>query len=251
MAVFAAMIEHIDRGIGRIIDRLKETGELDNTLILFTSDNGACYEWGPFGFDERSRLGVTHLHTGEELKKIGGPGTYHSVGSAWSCLSNTPLRMYKHYNHEGGNCSPFIAHWPKGIVQPDRWVRTPMHLFDIMPTICEITEAEYLETHNGERIHPQEGTSLVPLFNAQDLPERSLCFDHFEASAIRRGKWKLLKGNTRYPNRDWELYDMEKDRCETSDLSAEHPELVKSLEREWTEWAVRVKVHPYYKEGPK
>ena len=248
MAVFAAMIEHIDRGIGRIIDRLQKTGELDNTLILFTSDNGACYEWGPFGFDERSRLGVTHLHTGAELKKIGGPDTYHSVGSAWSCLSNTPLRMYKHYNHEGGNCSPSIAHWPEGIAQSDRWVRTPMHLFDIMPTICEITEAKYPETHNGERIHPQEGTSLVPLFNAQNLPERSLCFDHFDACAIRRGKWKLLKGNTRYPNRDWELYDMETDRCETSDLSAEHPELVKSLEREWSEWAVRVKVHPYYKE---
>ena len=248
MAVFAAMIEHIDRGIGRIIDRLKETGELDNTLILFTSDNGACYEWGPFGFDERSRSGVTHLHKGKDLKKIGGPDTYHSVGSAWSCLSNTPLRMYKHYNHEGGNCSPFIAHWPEGTVQPDRWVRTPMHLFDIMPTICEITESEYPETYRGERIHPQEGTSLVPLFNAQNLPERSLCFDHFEASAIRRGKWKLLKGNTRYPNRDWELYDMEIDRCETSDLSSEHPELVKSLEREWTEWAVSVKVHPYYKE---
>ncbi len=251
MAVFAAMIEHIDRGIGKIIDRLEKAGDLDNTLILFTSDNGACYEWGPFGFDERSRLGVTHLHTGEELKKIGGPDTYHSVGSAWSCLSNTPLRMYKHYNHEGGNCSPFIAYWPEGIAQPDRWVRTPIHLFDIMPTICEMTGAEYPETHNGERIHPQEGTSLVPLFNAQNLPERSLCFDHFEASAIRRGKWKLLKGNTRYPNKNWELYDMEKDRCETSDLSAEHPELVKSLEREWTEWAVRVKVHPYHQEVAK
>ena len=156
----------------------------------------------------------------------------------------------QHYNHEGGNCSPFIAHWPEGIVQPDRWVRTPMHLFDIMPTLCEITEAEYPETHNGERIHPQEGRVSYPYSTHKTCPNAALCFDHFEASAIRRGKWKLLKGNTRYPNKNWELYDMEIDRCETSDLSAEHPELVKSLEREWTKWAVRVKVHPYYQEVP-
>ena len=251
MAVFAAMVEHIDRGVGRIIDLLKKTGELDNTLIVFTSDNGACYEWGPFGFDVQSRSGITHLHTGEDLKKIGGPGTYHSVGSAWSCLSNTPLRMYKHYNHEGGNCSPFIAHWPEGIAQPDRWVRTPMHLFDLMPTLCEIADAEYPETRNGERIHPQEGMSLAPVFNARDLPERSLCFDHFDASAIRRGRWKLLRGNARYPTRDWALYDMDADRCETNDLSAEHPELARELEREWLAWAVRVKVHPYYLEAAK
>ena len=246
MAVFAAMIEHIDRGVGRIIDLLETTGDLDNTLILFTSDNGASYEWGPFGFDVRSRAGITHLHTGDDLQKIGGPGTYHAVGSAWSCLSNTPLRMYKHYNHEGGNCSPFIAHWPEGIAQPDRWVRTPMHLFDIMPTLCEIAAADYPQTHNGNRIHPQEGMSLIPLFNARDLPERALCFDHFDASAIRKGRWKLLRGNTRYPTRDWALYDMDADRCETTDLSAQHPELARELEREWHAWAIRVKVHPYH-----
>lgn len=248
MAVFAAMVEHIDRGVGRMIDLLEESGELDNTLIMFTSDNGACYEWGPFGFDEFSRRGITHLHTGEDLENVGSPGTYHSVGSAWSCLSNTPLRMYKHFNHEGGNCCPFIAHWPQGINQPDRWVREPMHLFDVMSTLCEIAEAKYPETYSGEHIHPQEGVSLVPIFNTQSLPERSLCFDHFDASAIRKGKWKLLKGNTRYPNKDWELYDMEKDRCETNDQAKEHPELVNALEREWREWAVRVKVHPYYRD---
>jgi arylsulfatase len=157
--------------------------------------------------------------------------------------------MYKHYNHEGGNCSPFIAHWPEGIDQPDRWVRDPMHLFDIMPTLCEIANADYPETYRGERIHPQEGMSLVPIFNAQNLPERSLCFDHFEASAIRKGEWKLLKGNTRYPSRDWELYDIKKDRCETNDQAKEHPQLVDALEQEWREWAVRVKVHPYGKDA--
>ena len=93
---------------------------------------------------------------------------------------------------------------------------------------------------------PVKGASLVPLFNGETLPERTLCFDHFEASAIRKGKWKLLKGNARYPNKDWELYNMEQDRCETNDLAKEHPDLVAKLEQEWKEWAVRVKVHPYY-----
>ena len=249
MAVFAAMVEHIDHGVGRIVALLEKTGQLDNTLIAFTSDNGACYEWGPFGFDVQSRAGITHLHTGEDLQKIGGPGTYHSVGSAWSCLSNTPLRMYKHYNHEGGNCSPFIAHWPEGIARPDRWVRTPMHLFDLMPTLCEIADADYPETRNGKRIHPQEGMSLVPVFDGHDLPERALCFDHFDASAIRKGRWKLLRGNTHYPTRDWALYDLAADRCETTDLATEYPDLARDLEREWLAWATRVKVHPHYLEA--
>ena len=159
MATFAAMIEHVDRGIGRIIAKLKEQGKLQNTLILFTSDNGACYEWGPFGFDRSSRQGYTKLHRGEELKKVGGPGTYHSVGSGWSCLSNTPLRMYKHFNHEGGNCSPLIAHWPDGIRKPDQWVRSPVHLIDFMPTILEATNARYPNTFDGEMIHPSKGSA--------------------------------------------------------------------------------------------
>lgn len=247
MAVFAAMIEHIDRGVGRIIEHLEATGQLDNTLIMFSSDNGACYEWGPFGFDERSKAGITKLHRGEDLKKVGGPGTYHSVGSGWSCLSNTPLRMYKHYNHEGGNCSPFFAHWPEGIDNPNRWVRDPMHLFDVMPTLCEIADAEYPETLRGNVIHPQEGTSLVPLFRGESLAERTLYFDHFEASAIRKSKWKLLKSNARCPHTDWELYDMESDRCETNDRVNQYPDLAKAMEQEWLEWAIRVKIHPYYK----
>ncbi len=249
MAVFAAMIEHIDRGVGRIIDLLEETGQLENTLITFTSDNGACYEWGPFGFDEFSRKGVTLLHTGEDLAKVGGPETYHSVGSGWSCLSNTPLRMYKHYNHEGGNCSPLLVHWPNGIEQPDRWVREPIHLFDVMPTVCEIADVDYPNLFKGSAIHPQEGLSLVPLMQGDSLIERTLCFDHFEASAIRKGKWKLLRGNTRYPHQEWALYDMEADRCETTDLADTHPALIEELSGEWMAWARRVKVHPYFQDG--
>ncbi|MCF7731064.1 MAG: arylsulfatase [Akkermansiaceae bacterium] len=252
MATFAAMIEHVDRGVGRIIKLLETSGELDNTLILLTSDNGACYEWGPFGFDESSRMGKTILHEGEQLRHIGGPGTYHSVGSAWSCLSNTPLRLYKHFNHEGGNCSPLIAHWPKGIDKPNRWVRTPVHLIDFMPTIQDAAGAEYPQHFHGHDINPSEGTSLLPVFQgAETLPARTLCFDHFESSAIRDGDWKLVRGNQRYKQRTWELYNIANDRCETKDLINEMPELATKLEAKWTEWAKRVKITPYYQHPKK
>ena len=247
MATFAAMIDHVDQGIGKILSLLEKGGDLDNTLILFTSDNGACYEWGPFGFDQSSRKGFTKLHVGKELQGVGGPATYHSVGSAWSCLSNTPLRMYKHFNHEGGNCSPLLAHWPKGIKDSDRWIRSPVHLIDFMPTILEVSEGNYPKKFKGEELVPVEGRSLVPFFNgAIDTDERILGFDHFESSAIRKGNWKLVRGNNRYKNRTWELYNLAEDRCETNNLIGSHPGKAKELEADWLVWAKRVKVNPYY-----
>ena len=246
MATFAAMLEHVDRGIGRILGHLEKSGDLDNTLILFTSDNGACYEWGPFGFDGRSRRGKTTLHQGEKLKNVGGPGTHHSVGSAWSCLSNTPLRMYKHFNHEGGNCNQLIAHWPKGIRKPNRWVRSPVHLIDIMPTICSVTGVEYPEKFNGQKITPVAGASMKAVFDGgESLPGRTLYFDHFGSSAIRQGDWKLVRGNTRYNKAAWELYNIAEDRCETNNRIHSQPEKAKVLEKLWTEWAVRMKIQPY------
>ncbi len=121
MAVFAAMVESIDVGVGQIVQHLQQTGTLENTLILLLSDNGACYEWGPLGFDGVSRKGTTTLHTGAEVKKVGGPGTHQSYGSGWANLGNTPFRMYKHFTHEGGICTPFIAHWPRLL---SRWIRS-------------------------------------------------------------------------------------------------------------------------------
>ncbi|MCM8541627.1 MAG: arylsulfatase [Lentisphaeraceae bacterium] len=247
MATFAAMLDHVDKGIGRMLKTLEESGELDNTLILFTSDNGACYEWGPYGFDKHSRKGITVLHKGDQLKTVGGPGTYHSVGSAWSSLSNTPLRMYKHFNHEGGNCSPLIAHWPKGIKKTDRWIRSPIHLIDIMPTICDVTKSTYPSEFNNNKIIPVEGISYKSMFDgAEKMADRTLCFDHFESSAIRHGDWKLVRGNKRYKNRTWELYNIGQDRCETNNLIQSNPEKAKELEKIWTDWALRVKVNPYY-----
>lgn len=242
MAVFAAMVEHVDQGVGKIVSHLKKTGELSNTLILFLSDNGACYEWGPFGFDGVSRRGINILHKGDDLDKVGGRGTYHSYGSAWANLSNTPLRLYKHFTHEGGIITPFIAHWPDGIRHPDQWIRQPAHVMDVMPTILEATGAEYPDDYNGNKITPVEGTSLLPAMKGKKLPERALGFDHQGAHAYRKGDWKVVWSKRMPYEIEWELYNLAEDRCETTDLADQRPDLVQEMAAKWEQWARRVNV---------
>ncbi len=246
MATFAAMVWHVDQGIGRIFERLEKTGQLDNTLIVLLSDNGACYEWGPFGFDGPSREGITKLHTGAELELVGGPGTHHSYGSAWANLGNTPLRLYKHFTHEGGISTPFIAHWPNGIKSRPDFIRTPTHLIDVMPTVSAAAGVAYPTEFNGHQIIPAEGVNLLPLLQgAGGLPERSLGFEHQRARALRKGKWKVVWGKRMPYEIDWELYDMENDRSETKNVASEHPELTRELAREWEAWAKRVGAEPF------
>lgn len=156
--------------------------------------------------------------------------------------------MYKHFNHEGGNCSPLIAHWPAGIAKPDRWVRSPIHLMDVMPTLCSVSGGTYPSTFNGHVIMPSPGVSFAPLFSGADsIPERTIFFDHNESSAVRQGDWKLVRGNDRYKHCTWELYNLAEDRCETYDLIAAYPEKVKTLKVAWNEWAQRVGVNSNYK----
>lgn len=246
MAVFAAMVSHVDHGVGRLLDNLEQHGELENTLILFLSDNGACYEWGPWGFDGPSRQGKTTLHKGKQLAEMGGPGTYHAYGSGWANLCNTPLRNYKHFTHEGGNCTPLFVHWPNGMVNADRWIREPVHVMDVMPTLCEICEADYPSQRKGLPVQPAEGTSLVKLLKGGSLNERSIASEHNGARSLRRGDWKVVQP-VRMPGEDkWELYNLANDRCETNNLAGQHPELLKELADEWTAWATRVKVYPFY-----
>ena len=218
----------------------------DNTLIMILSDNGACYEWGPFGFDGTSRRGITHLHTGDELQKMGGPGTYHSYGSGWSNLGNTPLRLYKHFTHEGGACTPFIAHWPEGIKSRGAWVRERGHLIDVMPTLRAAAGADYPKTLADNAIWPEEGVDLLGVFNDKSLPERPIYFEHQDARALIRGDWKLVLSKRMPWEIDWELYNLRKDRCETTDLADQHPERVRQLADEWLAYARRVQLYPFY-----
>ena len=239
MALFAAMVEHVDRGVGQIVDHLKQTGDFDKTLIMLLSDNGACYEWGPYGFDERSRQGVTILHAGADLRRMGGPGTYHSYGSGWANLGNTPFRLYKHFTHEGGAATPFIAHWPQGIRDANSWVRERGHIIDVMPTLRAAANVDYPRGYAGRSVQPEEGVNLIPAFNGEQLPDRSLYFEHQAARAIIQGKWKAVWGKRMPHEIQWELYDLEADRTETTNLAAENPELIRDLAAEWTKYAER------------
>ncbi len=242
MAIFAAMVEGVDQGVGQILDHLKATNDLDNTLILFLSDNGACYEWGPLGFDGVSRKGTTTLRGGDDLRDIGQRGTHQSYGSAWANLGNTPFRLYKHFTHEGGISSPFIAHWPRGIGKRESWIRDPAHVMDVMPTIMEVTGAEYPEKLRGHDITPLEGVSLLPALRGQTLPERKIGFDHQEAHALRQGDWKAVYSKRMPHELKWELYNLAQDRCETSDLAELEPEKLQAMVQEWDQWARRVGV---------
>jgi len=242
MAVFAAMVESVDKGVGRIVQHLKRTGDYENTLILFLSDNGACYEWGPFGFDGRSRKGETVLRTGKDLRNTGQRGTHQSYGSAWANLGNTPLRLYKHFTHEGGISTPFIAHWPQGIPQQKDWVRTPAHVMDIMPTLIEAAGARYPAKLRGNAITPAEGVSLLPAMRGKTLKQRAIGFDHQAAHALRDGDWKLVWAKRMPHPLKWELYNLADDRCETNDLAQHYPQRVQAMQAKWKQWAARVGV---------
>ncbi|MCY4189545.1 MAG: sulfatase-like hydrolase/transferase, partial [Bryobacterales bacterium] len=239
MALFAAMVEHVDRGVGRIMDHLRATGDFDNTLVLLLSDNGACYEWGPYGFDGRSREGLTTLHTGDALRSMGGPGSYHSYGSGWANLGNTPFRLYKHFTHEGGTATPFIAHWPRGIEAAGTWVRERGHIIDVMPTLRAAAGAGYPLHFAGRAVQPEEGVSLLPAFNGAALPERPLYFEHQAARGLIRGDWKLVRGKRMPEEIDWELYNLSNDRTEITNLAARHPDRVRSMAQEWEDYAER------------
>lgn len=242
MAVFAAMVERVDQGVGRIVEHLQSTGDLDNTLLVFLSDNGACYEWGPFGFDGASRQGTTTLHVGDDLRKIGGRGTHQSYGSGWANLGNTPFRMYKHFTHEGGLSSPGIVHWPAGIGTPDRWMHDPAHMLDWMPTILAATGAVYPREFQNRSIIPTEGISLLPALRGEKLPERTIGFDHQGARAWRQGDWKIVWSKREPHEVRWELFNLANDRCELDDLASREPERVALMVQAWEKWARRVQV---------
>jgi arylsulfatase len=240
MAIFAGMVDCMDRTIGRVLDDLKANGELDNTLVLFLSDNGACAEWDPFGFDGGSGP-KNVLHTGERLAEMGGPGTYHSYGSGWANAGCTPFRMYKHYCHEGGIRTPLIAHWPKGIDARGEFRDQVGHVIDVMATCVDVCGAAYPAAVGGRAITPMEGKSLRPAFAGRPLDREYLAWEHERNRAIRVGKWKLVAK----ANAGWEFFDLETDPVELTDLASANPTRVAELAATWLAWAKRCQVLPY------
>jgi arylsulfatase A-like enzyme len=226
----------MDGAIGRVVASLKEHGELDNTLILFLSDNGGCAEWDPLGFDVDTGPKTTNiLHTGEDLATMGSPSTYISYGSGWANASNTPWRLYKHYAHEGGISTPLVVHWPAGLKRKGELDSRAGHLVDVMATCVDVSGSQHPAKVGGIEILPMEGRSLRPAFRGEPEAPRALFWEHEGHRAAREGRWKLVARK----GQPWELYDIEADRTELHDLSSRESDRVARLARAWDEWAAR------------
>lgn len=231
MAVYAACVAHIDLAVGRLVDGLKQRGVLDNTLILFMSDNGGNAESGPKGRTEGDpTLASSNWYCGE----------------SWANLENTPYRRFKHFNHEGGISSPFIAHWPAAIAAKGALRSQPAHLVDIMATVVDVGGAKYPAEFNGKAVQPMEGRSLRPAFDDKPVEREALYWEHEGNAAIRVGHMKLVRLGRNGP---WELYDIKADRTEQHDLVAQMPAKAAELAAQWEAWARRAQVTPYPNEG--
>ena len=264
MEVYAAMVDCLDQGVGRIVSELKRTGNFENTLIFFLADNGGCAEeYGsrgpvkpdpsepvvlkPMGKDElQTRMQPAVTRDGRPVRTgygvMPGPAdTYIAYGKPWANASNTPFRLYKHWVHEGGISTPLIAHWPSRIKERGKLRHQPGHLIDIMATCVDISGAKYPSEYNGRRIIPMEGRSLVPAFDNKPIEREAIYWEHEGNRAVRKGKWKLV---SRRPGK-WELYDMEADRTELDDLSRKYTRTVEQLKSMYESWAARCGVQPW------
>ena len=270
MEVYAAMLDCMDQGVGRLVDTLKKNDQFDNTLILYLQDNGGCAEGmgrnnsfvaradaptlAPLANDflqpdmipKQTRDGFP-VRQGDGVMP-GVEDTYIGYGRSWANVSNTPFREYKHWQHEGGISTPLIAHWPKGIASQRRGKleAQPSHLIDLMSTCVDLAGAKYPTEFAGQKIQPMEGLSLAPAFAGQPLQRSQPIFwEHEGNRAIRAGDWKLV---SKHPG-GWELYDLATDRTEMHDLATRQSERVKEMSAQWDAWASRVGVMPWPLDG--
>lgn len=243
MAVHAAMVDRMDRGVGMILDTLEEEGELDNTLILFMSDNGGSPElpknWGP-GFDRPSETRNGQKIRYEGFEKAGSETTYAGIGPAWASAINTPFRYWKAEQYEGGAHTPCIVHWPNGMkATPGSFTDQVGHVMDVLPTCLELADAEYPAEYNGHQITPMDGKSLLPILEGEEREgHEQLFFEHVGGKALLKGDWKIV--SLRRKNDAWRLYNIAEDPTETNDLSTKHPGRVRAMEETWTAWAKSV-----------
>ena len=277
MEVYAAMIDNMDQGIGRIVDALEKKGILENTLIFYLQDNGACPE--NFNFDRKELILIDSsesrpmapgeiqyeaipIITRDGLPVRAGYGvmpgpadTYVGYDLNWANVGNVPFRMFKHWVHEGGISTPLIIHWPSGVKDKGSLREQPGHLIDIMATCVDVSGATYPELNEENEILPMEGTSLVPAFENKKLEREALFWEHQGNRAIRIGKWKLVSEsyllNAMIHDTvdildltEWRLYDLENDRTETNNVALEYPERVNEMSELWLKWAEMAKVLP-------
>lgn len=277
METYAAMTTLMDEGIGRVVAALSANGKLENTLIIYLQDNGACAEeldWIKNRPDEKdlvlmqpgelqTEMVPTITRDGKPVKLMkeawpGPPEGYTAYGLNWANVSNTPFREYKHWVHEGGISSPLIVHWPKEISPTNfggQFRSEPTHLIDIMATCVDVSGVTYPSNYNGQSIQPIEGKSLVPAFNNQPLDRKAIFWEHEGNRAVRMGKYKLVSRASKKRSflwdkvdqlelKDWELFDMELDRTEMYDISADHEDLVVEMSDMWLAWGKRTGIVP-------
>jgi len=241
----------MDRGVGRIVAALTETGALPNTLLCLLSDNGASAEGLPIADPEtfRHRRSIVPPSTwaGAALRigntpdiEPGPDDTYASYGRAWANLSNTPFRFYKRWVHEGGISTPLIVHWPDGGIKASI-LHTPFQLTDVVPTVLDATGVAHPASYPGREPLPLEGRSMLPALRSAQVEPATLYWEHLGNAAIRQGRFKLVR---EHPH-SWELYEIDADRAELCDLARNRPEIVVELGAAWAAWAKRVGVIPW------
>ncbi len=233
MAIYAAQVHIMDRNVGRILDALETAGRLENTLILFMSDNGGTNNGGALGRGDTDPSGPTNQYT-----------TY---GGGWASVSNTPYRLYKKWSHEGGVITPLVAYWPGRTGEPGSLSHMPGHLIDILPTCLEAAGIEHPRQRNGRPAPPPEGISLLSAMAGEpDAEDRFFGFEHEGHHGMRLGQWKLV---ARSANSGWELYDLSQDRTEMNNLAADRRDIVRELDAQWRQWAQRCYVVPMDESG--
>ncbi len=223
MAVYAAMIDSMDRNIGRLMQTLADLGIKDNTIVMFLSDNGGCAE----------EPGGSKLQR-HPVDDPGSASTYMTVGPSWGWAQNAPFKRYKANTHEGGVRTPLIVRWP-GKVRPNTITHQPGHIIDFMATFVDLAGTQYPQTYKGNDIIPLEGKSLVPVFLGRKREPHDYLAWHWAGNrAVRVDDWKLV-WDKQYKR--WALYDLSKDQSETRDLSSAFPQRAEELANRWYLWA--------------
>jgi len=245
MEVYAAMLDYMDMSIGRVFDYLKKTHQYDNTLIIFMSDNGANGAMATSypGNDDGKYLSSFN----NELGNRGLQNSYIETGPGWAQASSAPFRLFKLFTTEGGIRAPLMIKLP-GQNNPGNWNRNFVHVTDIMPTLLEATGTTYPTEYKGNKLHELIGSSLIPTLHNRSIDihaDKGMGYELFEMKAYIKGKWKILRLPVPMASGKWELYDMDHDPGETTDLSAQYPEIKKQLVEAWNEYAKQNDVYDH------